>query len=96
MQVGRLLTDRVIIKPDKPREKYGLIVIPKSAKQRPSKGTILAHGPGRNHVSGKVIPCDFNVGDKAYFGEYAGFQVELDGEDVIVMRESDVMAVESN
>ncbi len=69
------------------------IVIPDSATEKPSEGEVLAVGKGKVNDSGNVTPLDVKVGDKVLFGKYAGQEVKVDGEDVIMMNESDIMGV---
>jgi len=85
----RPLHDRVIVK----RETPGGIVIPDSAGEKPSKGRVLAVGRGKILEDGKVRPLDVKVGDKVLFGKYSGTEVKVDGDDVLVMREEDILAV---
>jgi chaperonin GroES len=90
----RPLHDRVIVKRlEEDRTSPGGIVIPDTAAEKPIKGKIVAIGKGRNLESGQVRPYDLKVGDKILFGKYSGTEVKLEGEDLVVMREEDVMAV---
>ena len=90
----RPLHDRVIVKRlDNERKTASGIVIPESAAEKPDQGEILAVGPGKQTEDGKVLPMDVKVGDKVLFGKYGGTEVKVDGEDLLVMREEDVMAV---
>ncbi|WP_290651757.1 co-chaperone GroES [Aquisalimonas sp.] len=90
----RPLHDRVIIKRmEEERTTPGGIVIPDTAAEKPIKGEVLAVGKGKALDSGEVRPLDVKVGDKVLFGKYAGTEVKVEGEDVLVMREDDVMAV---
>ncbi|MFZ0552757.1 MAG: co-chaperone GroES [Steroidobacteraceae bacterium] len=94
----RPLHDRVIVKRlEEDRTSPGGIVIPDTAAEKPIQGKIVAVGNGKILENGKVTPCDIKVGDKILFGKYNGTDVKVDGEELVVMREEDVMAViESN
>ncbi|MGB0722010.1 MAG: co-chaperone GroES [Gammaproteobacteria bacterium] len=90
----RPLHDRVVVKRlEEERVSAGGIVIPDSATEKPSQGEIIACGNGKITDSGDVRPLDVKVGDKVLFGKYAGNEVKLEGEEVLVMREEDIMAV---
>ena len=90
----RPLHDRVIVKRlEEDRTSPGGIVIPDTAAEKPVQGKIVAVGKGRILENGAVRPCDLQVGDKILFGKYSGTEVKLEGEDLVVMREEDVMAV---
>ncbi len=90
----RPLHDRVIIKRvEEETTTAGGIVLPGSAAEKPSQGEVLAVGNGKLLDNGEVRALDVKVGDKVLFGKYSGTEVKVDGEDVIVMREDDIMAV---
>jgi chaperonin GroES len=90
----RPLHDRVIVKRlDEERTSPGGIVIPDTAAEKPVQGKIVAVGKGKILEDGKVRPVDVKVGDKILFGKYSGTEVKVDGEELVVMREEDVMAV---
>ncbi len=90
----RPLHDRVIIKRlEEQRTSPGGIVIPDSATEKPIKGKVIAVGKGKILESGEVRPLDVKVGDHILFGKYSGTEVKVDGDDLLVMREEDVMAV---
>ncbi|AZV92842.1 MULTISPECIES: co-chaperone GroES [Kerstersia] len=90
----RPLHDRVIIKRlDNERKTASGIVIPESAAEKPDQGEVLAVGPGKKTEDGKVLPVDLKVGDKVLFGKYAGQAVKVDGEELLVIREDEVLAV---
>ena len=90
----RPLHDRVIVKRlEEDRTSPGGIVIPDTAAEKPVQGKIMAVGKGKILEDGNVRPLDVKVGDKILFGKYSGTEVKLDGEDLLVMREEDVMAV---
>jgi chaperonin GroES len=90
----RPLHDRVIVKRlEEDKTSPGGIVIPGSAAEKPIQGKIVAVGKGKILENGTVRPCDVKVGDKILFGKYDGTEVRVDGDELLVMRESDVMAV---
>ncbi len=90
----RPLHDRVIIKRmEEERTSPGGIVIPDSATEKPIRGEVVAVGKGKIMENGDVRPLDVKVGDKVLFGKYSGTEVKVDGEDLLVMREEDVMAI---
>lgn len=90
----RPLHDRVIVKRvEEERVSTGGIVIPDSATEKPVQGEIIACGKGKITDSGDVRPLDIKVGDRVLFGKYSGTEVKIEGEDLLVMREEDVMAV---
>ncbi|VCU70674.1 10 kDa chaperonin 2 [Pigmentiphaga humi] len=90
----RPLHDRVIVKRlDNERKTASGIVIPESAAEKPDQGEILAVGPGKKTEDGKVLPVDVKVGDKVLFGKYAGQAVKVDGEELLVIREEEILAV---
>ena len=90
------LGDRVVIKP-LPKEEIskGGIVLPDTAKERPQEGGIIAVGPGRLSEDGKRIPMEVEVGNKVLYSKYAGTEFKLDDEELVVMRESDILAKKS-
>ncbi len=90
----RPLHDRVVVRRmEEERTTAGGIVIPDSATEKPSTGEILAVGNGKITDSGEVRALDLKVGDKIMFGKYSGTEVKVDGEDLLIMREDDIMAV---
>jgi chaperonin GroES len=90
----RPLHDRVIVKRlEEDRTSAGGIVIPDTAAEKPTQGKIVAVGKGKILENGQVRPCDVKVGDKILFGKYSGAEVKFEGEELVVMREEDVMAV---
>jgi len=90
----RPLHDRVVIKRlEEERTSPGGIVIPDTATEKPIRGEVIAVGNGKILESGEVRALDLKVGDRVLFGKYSGTEVKVDGEDVLVMREDDVMAV---
>ena len=90
----RPLHDRVVIKRiDADEKTKGGIIIPDTAKEKPSQGEVLAVGPGARDESGKLVALDVKVGDRVLFGKWSGTEVKLDGEDLLIMKESDIMGV---
>jgi chaperonin GroES len=90
----RPLHDRVIIKRmEEERTTPGGIVIPDSAAEKPVRGEVLAVGKGKIMDNGETRPLDVKVGDKVLFGKYSGTEIKIDGQEVLVMREEDIMAV---
>ena len=90
----RPLGDRVLVKRVEEEEKTrGGIIIPDTAKEKPSQGEIVAVGPGGRDESGKLVPMDLKSGDRVLFGKWSGTEVKLDGEDLLIMKESDIMGV---
>ena len=90
----RPLHDRVIIKrTEEERTSPGGIVIPDTATEKPIKGKVIAVGKGRILEDGKVRPLDLKAGDKVLFGKYSGTEVKVDGEELLIMKEDDIMAV---
>jgi len=90
----RPLHDRVVVKRiDADQKTKGGIIIPDTAREKPSQGEITAVGPGGRDESGKLIPIDLKVGDLVLFGKWSGTEVKLDGEDLLIMKESDIMGV---
>ena len=90
----RPLHDRVLVRRIEAEEKTaGGIIIPDNAKEKPSEGEVIAVGPGGRDESGKLIPIDIKVGDRVLFGKWSGTEVKLDNEELLIMKESDVMGV---
>ena len=90
----RPLHDRVLIRRIEGEEKTeGGIIIPDSAKEKPSQGEVVAVGPGGRDEAGKLIPIDIKTGDKVLFGKWSGTEIKLDGEELLIMKESDIMGV---
>ncbi|TCS72200.1 chaperonin GroES [Sulfuritortus calidifontis] len=90
----RPLHDRVIVKRlEEERKTASGIVIPDTATEKPDQGEVIAVGPGKKDDNGKNIPVDVKVGDRVLFGKYAGQAVKIEGEEVLVMREEDIMGV---
>ena len=90
----RPLHDRVVVKRINAEEKTaGGIIIPDSAQEKPSQGEIIAVGPGGRDESGKLTPLDVKVGETVLFGKWSGTEVKIDGQDLLIMKESDIMGV---
>jgi chaperonin GroES len=90
----RPLQDRVLVRRIEEEEKTkGGIIIPDTAKEKPMEGEILAAGPGARGEDGKLHPLDVKVGDRVLFGKWSGTEIKIDGEDLVVMKESDIMGV---
>src|ERR1041384_4859746 len=90
----RPLHDRVVVKRIDAEEKTkGGIIIPDTAKEKPSQGEVTAVGPGGRDEAGKLIPIDIKVGDRVLFGKWSGTEVKIDGVDLLIMKESDIMGI---
>jgi chaperonin GroES len=90
----RPLHDRIVVRRIEAEEKSaGGIIIPDTAKEKPIQGEVLAVGPGARDESGKLVPLDLSVGDRVLFGKWSGTEVKLDGDELLIMKESDVMGV---
>jgi chaperonin GroES len=90
----RPLHDRVVVRRIEAEEKTaGGIIIPDTAKEKPQEGEVVAVGPGARDEQGKLITPDVKVGDRVLFGKWSGTEVKLDGEDLLIMKESDIMGV---
>ncbi len=90
----RPLHDRVVVKRIDAEEKTrGGIIIPDTAKEKPQEGEVVAVGPGARDETGKLVPLDVKVGDRVLFGKWSGTEVKIDGQDLLIMKESDIMGV---
>ena len=90
----RPLHDRVVVKRlDSEAKTKGGIIIPDTAKEKPQEGEIIAVGPGARDENGKLVPLDVKKGDKVLFGKWSGTEVKIDGVDLLIMKESDIMGV---
>ncbi|MGB8447278.1 MAG: co-chaperone GroES [Pseudolabrys sp.] len=90
----RPLHDRVVVERiDADAKSAGGILIPDSAQEKPSQGEIVAVGPGGRDEAGKLIPIDLKKGDRVLFGKWSGTEVKIDGQDLLIMKESDIMGV---
>ena len=90
----RPLHDRVVVKRvDEDTKTKGGIIIPETAQEKPMQGKIIAVGPGARDESGKLVPLDVKSGDMVLFGKWSGTEVKIDGEELLIMKESDIMGV---
>ncbi len=88
------LADRIVVRPAVAEDKTkGGIYLPDTAKEKPVWGEVIAAGPGKTSDDGKKIPMEVKVGDKVLYGKYSGTEVTVDGEEVLIMRESDIFAI---
>ena len=93
----RPLHDRVVVRRLEAEEKTaGGIIIPDTAKEKPMEGEIIAAGPGSRDETGKLVPLDVKAGDRVLFGKWSGSEVRLDGEELLIMKESDIMGIVDN
>ncbi len=90
----RPLHDRVLVRRIEAEEKTaGGIIIPDTAKEKPMEGEVIAVGPGARDETGKLVPLDVKAGDRILFGKWSGTEVKMDGEELLIMKESDVMGI---
>lgn len=90
----RPLHDRVLVRRIEEEEKTpGGIIIPDTAKEKPSEGEVIAVGPGARDENGKLVPLDVKVGDRVLFGKWSGTDVVIEGEDLLIMKESDILGI---
>jgi chaperonin GroES len=90
----RPLQDRVLVRRIEQEEKtLGGIIIPDTAKEKPMEGEVIAAGPGARGDDGKLNPLDVKIGDRVLFGKWSGTEIKIDGEDLVVMKESDIMGI---
>ena len=90
----RPLQDRILVKRVEEEEKTsGGIIIPDTAKEKPQQGIVVAAGPGKADDAGKIRPLDVNKGDKVLFGKYSGTEVNVDGEEHLIIREEDILGI---
>ena len=90
----RPLHDRVVVRRIEQEEKTaGGIIIPDTVQEKPMEGEIIAVGPGARNEKGEVVPLDVKVGDRVLFGKWSGNEVKIDGKDLLIMKESDIMGV---
>ena len=90
----RPLHDRLLVQRlDEEEKTRGGIIIPDTAKEKPQQGRVLAVGPGRRDDKGELLPLDVRAGDKVLFAKYAGTEIKIDGEDRVILREEDVLAI---
>jgi len=94
LTVLKPLSDRIVVKASEKEEvTKGGIVLPDTAKEKPQKGEVIAVGPGKVLDNGKVVPMEVKVGDKVLFAKYGGTEVKVDGEEYIILRQDDVLAI---
>ncbi|HLS68390.1 MAG TPA: co-chaperone GroES [Kiloniellales bacterium] len=90
----RPLHDRVVVRRiDEDEKTAGGIIIPDTAKEKPQQGEVVAAGPGARDEKGEIVALDVKVGDRVIFGKWSGTEVKIDGEDLLIMKESDIMGV---
>ena len=90
----RPLHDRVVVRRIEGEEKTkGGIIIPDTAKEKPQEGEIIAAGPGARDENGKLVPLDVKAGDRILFGKWSGTEVKIDGEELLIMKESDILGI---
>ncbi len=90
----RPLHDRVVVKRvEEDTKTAGGIIIPETAQEKPSQGEILAVGPGARGEDGKIVTLDVKVGDRVIFGKWSGTEVKIDGQDLLIMKESDILGI---
>ena len=90
----RPLHDRILVRRIEAEEKTsGGIIIPDTAKEKPMEGEVIAAGPGARNEAGQLVPLDVKAGDKILFGKWSGTEIKLSGEDLLILKESDVMGV---
>ncbi|MBM1174083.1 co-chaperone GroES [Microvirga arabica] len=90
----RPLHDRIVVRRIDAEEKTaGGIIIPDTAKEKPQQGEVIAVGPGARNEQGQLVPLDVQVGDTVLFGKWSGTEVKIDGQDLLIMKESDIMGV---
>ncbi len=93
----RPLHDRVVVRRvDEDERSSGGIIIPDTAKEKPMQGEILAVGPGARDEAGKLVPLDVKAGDRIIFGKWSGTEVRIDSEELLIMKESDIMGIVQN
>ena len=93
----RPLHDRVVVRRvEEDQKTAGGIIIPDTAKEKPMQGEIVAVGPGARNEAGEIVPLDVKVGDRVLFGKWSGTEVKLDGDELLIMKESDIMGVLEN
>jgi len=88
------LGDRVVVEPLEKEERTASgIILPETAKEKPQEGTIIAVGPGRRDDDGKIVPMDVKLGDSVLYAKYAGTEIKLDDKKVLILKESDILAI---
>ena len=87
------LSDRIVVKPEAAEEKTASgIILPDTAQEKPQMGKVMAVGPGKSSDSGELIKMSLKKGDRVIYGKYSGTEITVDGDDVLIMRESDILA----
>ena len=90
----RPLHDRVVVRRlEEDTKTAGGIIIPDTAQEKPSQGTIVSVGPGARDETGKIVPLDVKAGDKVLFGKWSGTEIKIEGEELLIMKESDIMGI---
>jgi chaperonin GroES len=90
----RPLHDRVVVKRiDAEQKTAGGIIIPDTAQEKPQQGEVIAVGPGARDEAGKLVPLDVKAGDRVLFGKWSGTEVKIDGQDLLIMKESDILGI---
>ena len=90
----RPLGDRILVKTEEPKEKkIGGIIIPDTAKEKPQEGTVIAAGNGKVGKDGKIVPMEIKVGDKVLYGKYSGTEVKYEGEEYLIVKQNDILAI---
>jgi len=88
------LSDRIVVQPAEAEETTkGGIILPDTAKEKPVEGTVVAAGPGKKSDDGKLVEMEIKVGDKVLYGKYSGTEITIEGEEYLIMRESDIFAI---
>lgn len=88
------LADRIVVEAlEDTEEMRGSLYIPDTAKEKPMQGTVIAMGPGRRSEEGEIVPIELSVGDRVLYGKYSGTEVTVDGTELLIIKESDVLAV---
>jgi len=88
------LADRLVVEPIEQEDvTAGGIILPETAKEKPQQGKVIAAGPGRTDEDGKRIPMDVSVGDKVLYAKYSGTEIKMDGKKMLILRESDILAI---
>ncbi|MEL7490807.1 MAG: co-chaperone GroES [Pseudomonadota bacterium] len=89
----RPLHDRVLVRRSDEDEKVGSIIIPDSAQEKPMQGEVISVGSGARNEDGEIVALDVRAGDKILFGKWSGTEVKIDGEDLLIMKESDILGI---
>jgi len=89
----RPLADKIVVRPEKAPEKIGSLYVPDAAQEKPVRGEVLAVGPGRTLKDGAIRPCAIKAGEVVLFGKYAGNEVKIEGEELMILREDDILGI---